>query len=186
MGPVPEGDIMNLLLAFAPFLAFALVCHLVGAIPALAAGAIVSLALNVRDALTPGRSPKLLEIATFVLFALLLCYALVAQPDWSLIEVRLMVDCGLLVIVLGSLLVGRPFTIQYARERVPSEQWGSPEFMRINQRITGVWAGAFAVLVIADIAMLGAPQAHRFGVFLTIAALVVAVKLTDRLSGQDD
>lgn len=176
---------MSLLLAFAPFLAFAIICHLIGTLPALAAGAVVSLALIVRDAVTPGRAPKLLEIATFALFAVLLCYALVVRPEWSLIEVRLIVDCGLLAIVAGSLLVGRPFTIQYARERVPSDRWNSPEFMQINRRITGVWAGAFATMVVADIILLSSPQAHRFGILLTIAALVVAVKLTDKYSGPD-
>jgi hypothetical protein len=44
---------MNILLAFAPFLAFALVGTIVGATPGLFAGLIVSVALLVRDWVTP-------------------------------------------------------------------------------------------------------------------------------------
>ena len=39
---------------------------------------------------------------------------------------------------------------QYARERVPKEYWASPLFLATNQRITGVWAAAFAVMTIAN------------------------------------
>src|SRR6516164_5058454 len=38
--------------------------------------------------------------------------------EWTLTAVRLAVDLGLLAIVLVSIAVGRPFTIQYARERI--------------------------------------------------------------------
>jgi hypothetical protein len=37
------------------------------------------------------------------------------------VGVRLRVDAGLLLIVLITLLVGKPFTLQYAREQVPQD-----------------------------------------------------------------
>ena len=49
-----------------------------------------------------------------------------------------------------SLAIGRPFTLQYARERVPEPIWALPVFYTTNRLITAVWAGAFAVLVAAD------------------------------------
>jgi hypothetical protein len=66
--------------------------------------------------------------------------------------VRLAVDAGLLGIVLVSLAIGRPFTIQYAREQVPEQFWASPIFTSVNRAITWVWAAAFAVMVAADAA----------------------------------
>jgi len=65
-------------------------------------------------------------------------------------DVRLAVDAGLLAIVLVSLAIGRPFTLQYARERVPEAYWAMPLFLTTNRIITMVWAGAFAALVAAD------------------------------------
>jgi hypothetical protein len=52
--------------------------------------------------------------------------------------VRLAVAAGLPAIVLASLAAGRPFTLQYARERVPKQYWHAPLFLTINRRIA--WA----------------------------------------------
>lgn len=170
---------MGILLAFAPFIAFALVDRLIGATEGLVAGAVVSAALLLRDALAPGRRPKILEIGTLVLFGCLALYAIAAGPSWSVIQVRLCVDAGLLLIVLVSMLVGRPFTLQYARDQVAPEFWGSPEFVRINYVITAVWALAFAVMVIAELALLYEPDLPpRVGIIAIVLALVGAIKFT--------
>jgi hypothetical protein len=60
---------MAILLAFAPFIAFALIDRLVGPTEGLIAGAVVSLALLVRDRMTPGRAPKFLRSAPRSCFA---------------------------------------------------------------------------------------------------------------------
>ena len=95
---------------------------------------------------------KILEIGSVVLFGLLVAYTLLAAPRWTVATVRLAVDGGLLTIVLVSLGIGRPFTLQYARERVPEPIWALPVFFTTNRRITVVWAVAFAVHVAADAA----------------------------------
>jgi hypothetical protein len=43
----------------------------------------------------------------------------------------------------GSIAVGRPFTLQYARESAPAEDWENPAFWRANPLISVVWALAF-------------------------------------------
>ena len=170
---------MSMLLAFAPFIAFAVVDRAVGAREGLIAGAVVSLALVARE-LARGRSAKVLEVGSALLFSGLAAYTLAANPAWSVVGVRLCVDLGLLVIVLVSLASRRPFTVQYARERVPREQWGSPVFVRTNYVITTVWALAFAALVAADVVMLYAPGVpHQAGVATTILTLVGAFKFTE-------
>jgi hypothetical protein len=47
------------------------------------------------------------------------------------------VDTGLFLIVVISMLVRHHFTLQYAREQVDIELWGSPKFVRINYVLTG-------------------------------------------------
>ena len=170
---------MGILLAFAPFIVFALVERIVGPVPGLVAGALASAGLLLRDWLTPGRTPKILEIGTALLFGGLALYALAAAPDWTVIGVRLRVDAGLLLIVLASLALRRPFTLQYAREQVPPEFWDSPDFLRTNYVITAAWALAFLVMVIVEAALLyvpGLPQG--VGVTIIVLALVGAVKFT--------
>jgi len=170
---------MGILLAFAPFISFAVIDRLIGSNEGLIAGAAVSLVLIARDALTPGRAAKILEVGTAILFCALALYALIAHPAWSVIGVRLFVDAGLLLIVLASIALGRPFTLQYAREQVSAELQTSPVFLRTNYIISGAWAAAFAVMVAAELALLYVPNLpHRLGVLAIVAALVAAVKFT--------
>jgi hypothetical protein len=170
---------MGVLLAFAPFIAFAVIDRLAGPTEGLVSGAVVAIALIVRDAITPGRTPKILEVGTAVLFGALAAYAVLSTPTWSVIGVRLCVDIGLLAIVLITMVLGRPFTLQYAREQVSAEHHSSAEFLRTNYVITGVWAFAFAVMVAAELALLYAPNLPpRLGVLVIIAALIGAVKFT--------
>jgi hypothetical protein len=165
-------------LAFAPFIAFAFLNHFVSPTAALVAAALVSLALIAKEVLT-GRSAKILEVGTCILFVGLAAYAYFSNADWPVVGVKLAVDAGLFLVVLFSLTVGRPFTLQYAREKAPQEVWNSPEFMRTNQVITLVWLGAFAVLIVADLILLSRPEVpHKVGVLLTIAALYGAFKFT--------
>lgn len=50
---------------------------------------------------------------------------------------------SLCVIVFGSVLVNRPFTMGYAREHAPKEIWNSPAFRAFNRKISAVWGLAF-------------------------------------------
>jgi hypothetical protein len=99
--------------------------------------------------------------------------------NWSVIGVRLCVDAGLLAVVLVSMAARRPFTLQYAREQVAPQLWNRPEIIQTNYVITGVWALAFFVMVLAELALLYVPGLPpRAGVVAVILALVGAVKFT--------
>ena len=170
---------MGILLAFAPFLAFAVVDRLMGSADGLMAGAAVSAMLLIRDWLRPNAAPKMLEVGTFVLFAGLALYAVLGSPAWSIMDVRLRVDGGLLLIVLTTMAAGKPFTLQYAREQVDRALWTTPAFVRTNYVITGVWALAFVVMVLADLVLIYLPDLPpRFGIIATVLAIVGAVKFT--------
>jgi hypothetical protein len=170
---------MGILLAFMPFVVFAVIDRLVGPTAGLIAGAATSLGLLARDWASSERQPKVLEIGTVILFGGLALYALLAGPTWSIIGVRLRVDAGLLLIVLVSIALRRPFTLQYAREQVAREFWDSAAFIRANYTITAVWAVAFVVLVIADLVLLYVPSLPKsIGIIATVLALYGAVKFT--------
>jgi hypothetical protein len=170
---------MGILLAFAPFLVFVVVERLVGVAAGLAAATVTSGGLLVRDTLIRKKMIKVLEVGTFLLFGGLAAYTFAAKTEWSIPAVRLWVDGGLLVIVLISLAVRQPFTLQYAREQVSRELWDRPEFVRTNYIITAVWAGAFALMVAADLMMLFVPTLPTFvAILVTVAALWGAARFT--------
>eukprot|EP01038_Epipyxis_sp_PR26KG_P009135 gene9135-12321_t len=39
--------------------------------------------------------------------------------------------------------MGKPFTLQFAMERVPSEFWTKPSFLMINYHVSYIWAIEF-------------------------------------------
>jgi hypothetical protein len=171
---------METLLAFAPFIVYVVIERIAGIMPGLVSAAAVSVVLLLRDIISPSRTVRILDIGTALLFGGLAAYARFTAATWSIVAVRLRVDAGLLLIVLASIIVCRPFTLQYARERVARELWDSPEFVRTNYVITAAWAGAFAVMVAADLVMLYVPTLPRWvGIAATVAALYGAFSFTD-------
>jgi hypothetical protein len=144
---------MGTLLAFAPFIIFCVINGFVGTAAGLMAAAATSAVLLARDCLGRDKSVKVLDLGCLMLFAGLAFWTALARGEWSVIGVRLWVDAGLLAIVLVSIAIGEPFTLQYARERVAPELWKTPEFIHTNYIVTAVWGAVFAVMVLADLAM---------------------------------
>jgi len=144
--------------------------RLVSPLAGLGAAFAVALLIGVRQ-WRRGESIKVLEIGTLALFGALVLYTLAAQPHWSVATVRLAVDSGLFAIAFVSLLIDQPFTLQYARERVPQQYWSSPLFIATNRWITAAWAAAFAVMVLADTA---AEYVEAIPLWVDIAATIAA------------
>jgi len=170
---------MMLLLGFLPFGVFALGDRLFSTFPALVLAACTAAALAARDLLSH-KGLKLLDTGAALLFGGLAAYTALSHASWTVLGVRLWTDAGLLLLVVLSIAIGRPFTLAYAKERVPAHVWTKPEFVRTNVRISSAWAAAFAAIVLADAAMLaGLPIA--LGVLATLAALGGALLYTTRI-----
>lgn len=161
---------MGILIGLSPFVGFFLVMRIAGPLPGLCTALAISLALC-WHMWRRSEAIKILEVGSLVLFFGLTSYTLVIHPVWSVATVRLSVDSGLLVIVLLSLAIRHPFTLQYARENVPRELWGKASFRTTNYLITGAWAGAFMVLVAADAA---AEYVTDIPIWIDITASIVA------------
>ncbi len=85
---------------------------------------------------------------------------------------------GWLTLVAGfSMLVGRPFTMDFARQQVPAEVAASPGFLATNMQITNRWTGSFALIALIDTVgtALGRPVLATVG---TIVLLIGAVRFT--------
>jgi hypothetical protein len=178
-GTADEGHEMNILLGFSPFLVFIILNGLVGVETGLIGAAMMSGLLLARELLVRRQVPKVLEIGTAVLFGGLALVGPLLGGGWSIALVRFAIDAGLLLIVLISIVIGQPFTLQYAREQVPRTLWDHPTFRRVNLVITAVWAAAFAIMAAADLAWMLIPGLPpRVVIIVTVAALAGAAKFT--------
>jgi hypothetical protein len=170
---------MQMLLAFVPFVVFALLTRVTGVDLSLWAAAAVSLGLVVRDRVAAGGSIKVLEAGTVLLFGSLALYTTLTQAQWSIVGVRIVVDVGLLAIIVASMAFRRPFTLQYARQQVSAEVQNSPLFWHVNYTITAVWAAAMAVVVAVDLALECVPDMPLWiGTLVLVAALYGAFYFT--------
>jgi intracellular septation protein A len=166
------------LLGFAPFVAFALVEKLVGIVPGLATGLVVSLALVAWEAVR-SRTVHILEAGSALIFGGLTLAALHLHRPWSIWQVRLFVDAGLAMVVGLSVLLRRPFTLQHARKHLSADAARHPDVLRHNAILSGAWGLAFAGLALVDAYMTAVPTApERRGILLTLAILGAAAKFT--------
>src|SRR4030095_3186778 len=141
-----EPQAMSIVLSFTPCAVFFVLMRLHAPVAGFVAAFATSAALCVYERVS-GRTVKILEIGSLLLFGLLLAYTRLAAPVWTVGAVRLAVDLGLLAIVLVSLAIRLPFTLQYARETVPEQYWAMPVFLAANRAISWVWAGGLGAPV---------------------------------------
>jgi hypothetical protein len=161
---------MMIFLILAPYGAFAALMLLSSAAVSLFSAAALCLLVIAYDAIT-GRSIKLLGAGSAIVFSGLGCYLLLVDSSLSGSEVKLVVDAAMLAIALLSLLIRRPFTLQYARETVDAETAVMPEFLRANYVITLVWSLAFVLMVLANALLIYLPGLPLWcGLVIALAA----------------
>lgn len=134
--------IVKSLAPWMPWLAFLLIAH--GGMGRLAAGLVVALVAAVILAWM-GLYRGVLMWAGLAFFALALVAVFGLRSEWFLTHLSVIANSMLAVGAWGSLLVGRPFTVAYAREHTDPARWNDPLFIRVNVLITAAWAAAFTL-----------------------------------------
>jgi hypothetical protein len=119
------------------------------------ASAAICLAVIAFD-MSRGRSVKILGAGSVIVFIAVGLYVALVEP-MSNSAVKLAVDIGIFLIALTSILVRRPFTLQYAREAVDADTAVLPGFIRANYIITWAWTGAALLMMIGNVAMIYVP-----------------------------
>jgi hypothetical protein len=93
--------------------------------------------------------------------------------------VKFAVDTGIFLISLLSIVMRRPFTLQYAREAVDAETAKLPGFLHANYLITWAWTGAALLMMIGNIAPLYVPSLPLWsGLLIAFAARYSALYFT--------
>jgi hypothetical protein len=147
---------MTIFLILAPYGVYTFLMFMTSSTIAVFAGSAMCLATIAID-VARGRSVKILAAGSTVLFAGIGLYLVLCDPTFSALGVKLSVDIGIFVISLGSLLVRRPFTLQYAIESVPVETAAMPGFLTANYIITAAWTVAALLMMVANIVLLYFP-----------------------------
>ena len=147
---------MTIFLILAPFGSFALLILVTSAQVSLFASAAICLAVIGIDVYR-GRSIKMLGAGTVMVFTLLGAYVALVDPNMSHSAVKLTVDIGVLAISLLSLIIRKPFILQYALEEVDAETARQPGFRKAIYIITWAWTGAFVLMIAGNLLTIYVP-----------------------------
>ena len=101
------------------------------------------------------------------------------DPALGTTAVKIAVDAGIFLVSLVSILIRRPFTLQYALEVVDAETEKVPGFMRANYVITWAWTGAALLMMVGNIALIYVPGLPLWsGLLIAFAARNSAIYFT--------
>jgi hypothetical protein len=169
---------MTIFLILAPYGAFALLMLVTSATVSLFTGAAICLAVMAFD-MVRGRSMKILGAGSVIVFAAVGGYVSLIDPNLSVSGVKFAVDTGIFLLTLTSIVIRRPFTLQYAREVVDAEIARLPGFIRANYIITWAWTGSMLLMMIGNVAMIYLPGLPLWsGLLIAFAARNSAVYFT--------
>ena len=147
---------MTIFLILAPFGSFALLMLVTSAEIALFASAAICLAVIGID-VARGRSIKILGAGSVVVFAGIGTYIALIDPNLSHSAVKLAVDIGMLAISLASIVMRKPFVLQYALEEVDAETAKMPAFLKSTYIITWAWTGACVLMILGNLLAIYVP-----------------------------
>jgi hypothetical protein len=169
---------MTIFLILAPYGVFAFLMLVTSATVSLFTAAAICLAVIAFD-VARGRSVKILGTGSVIVFAAVGLYVGLVDPATGTPAVKFAVDTGIFLISLLSIVIRRPFTLQYAREAVDAETAKLPGFLHANYLITWAWTGAALFMMIGNVALFYVPSLPLWsGLLIAFAARNSAVYFT--------
>jgi putative sterol carrier protein len=130
-------------LAFLPWILYWVLAGMGHTTAAILLGFGVSLAINgYRFAV---RKVKILDVVSLVFLSIATLVTLVLRSDFMVFYGGVLSDTTLALMAWGSLIIGNPFTYDYAKEDWDKAFWDNPIFIKTNQIITAAWGVIFTV-----------------------------------------
>ena len=134
-----------LLLGFIPWLLFLLLSG--HSLTSLEHAIIVSLFASLIFGFRDLKRGYILTWGTFLFFCFCAVFVNLLNVLWVATYMDLLSNTALASIMWLTILVGKPFALQYARGDVPQEQWKDPKFIQGCRFITLVWAYLMSLAV---------------------------------------
>ena len=121
----------------------------------------------------------MIRAGSVVVFTLVGSYVALVDPDLSVSAAKFAVDTGIFLVTLGSIVMGKPFTLQYAREVVDAETLKVPGFIKANYIITSAWTLSMLLMMAGNVALIYVPGLPLWsGLLIAFAARNSAVYFT--------
>jgi len=163
-------ELLKLLLAFLPWFAFWFIAG--HSMLRLEIAVFVSSALVIIMAVTRLHRGAILW-AGYVFFAFALLFVVWLKNIWVIQHLGILATGTLFVSAQLSILFGRPFTEDYAREHVPEELWTSAIFVRGCFTTTSAWSCVFLINTLLNIVKYHNHEIPEWGITLSEYAMIL-------------
>ena len=141
-------QIINLLLSFAPWIAFLVLAG--HSILRLDIALIVAAVLVVVMAIT-GLHRGAVLWAGYLFFGAAILFVVVLKNMWVISHLGILANGTLFSSAFLGMMLGKPFTEDYARVETPKEIWETAEFVRACYTTTSVWSLVFLLNLASSI-----------------------------------
>lgn len=132
----------SIILGFAPWLIFLFIAH--GSLFRLKLGLIIILILTIIMAVTKIHR-GIISWAGLLFFPLVSMAVIIFNNMWVIKHIEIFASASLAIFTWLSIIVRKPFTIEYAKEKVDPSLWKSPIFLKINTIVTSAWGLTFTI-----------------------------------------
>lgn len=114
--------------------------------------------------------------ATAAFFVVALVFAAWLKDEWVIRHLGVIVSATLFGAVMLSMILDRPFVLEYARQGAPPEQRESASFVRTCFVLTSFWAAVLFVMTLLSVVQLSHPGPGRLGwLAIQLATLMLAL-----------
>ena len=174
----------SILLTFLPWIAFKLILL----IPLFDELLMVKIAITVAAAICVyqsciGLNKGIIALGSVGFFALSLVMVVGLTNVWYLYHLGVFANGTLAFLTWISVLLGKPFTLSYAKQSVDPKYWDSPGFINKNYRITAAWGLSFTICVVDSLTRLQYPEIPWFvSEFVDDASMLAAILFTKHFS----
>ena len=133
---------LKLLISFAPWLSFLIIAR--DSLLRVEIGLGVALVLTVAMGLLRLHRGIILWVG-LVFFGAASVAVMGFNDTWTLRHLGVLANGALALGAWLTIALGKPFTLDYAKEHVDPSLWNEPRFIRTNVLMTGVWASTFTI-----------------------------------------
>jgi len=141
---------------------------------------VISLLASITLGFSDLKRGLILSWGTCIFFIVCLILVNFMNNVWMAREMDLVSNLALAAIMWFTVIIGKPFALQYARRGLPKEKWNDENFIRGCMFITVVWASlmTFAVLLSILRRTTWLPFANWVYFDLTILNIVIGLTFT--------
>ena len=153
-------NIMTLLTAFVPWIAFTLIAEAPMGNPlmALTLAFVIGIVLTVLTSYRQLLQGYILSVVTIIFFIVFFILIIGLKHYWLANYISVLSMLILTLVCWATMLFHFPFTLQYSREGVEPERAKSAPFMRVNYIISAAWGIAFTLGLAVDAFLLLRPE----------------------------